>query len=362
MVLVYLVFFFLILRFSVTLFNFISRPILPRTKLVHTNLVSVLIPARNEANTLGMLLHSLQQQEYAELEILVLDDDSTDDTARVCAEFAGADKRIRLLKGLPLPKGWLGKNYACHQLAEQAQGDYFLFLDADDVVAPGFIAAAVHRMKLQKLDLLSVFANQITISFGERLVVPMMHYLLLNLLPLRLVKLSANPSFSAASGQCMLFDADNYRANAWHQQVKNKVVEDVEIMKALKQSGAQGETLLANGLLHCRMYRGFSESISGFSKNLLAGFGDSVFGLGIYLFLVFLGPMAMFFYVDSVLSVFAIGLMLLNRMMISLLAGQSVWRNVGLHPLQMASLFLLSAISVHKKYKKSGTWKGRSLA
>lgn len=362
MALVYLVFFFLILRFSVTLFNFISRPMLPRTKLVSSNLVSVLIPARNEANTIGILLQSLQQQDYAALEILVLDDDSSDDTAQVCDQFARADARIRVLKGLPLPNAWLGKNYACHQLAQQASGDYFLFLDADDVVAPGFIAAAVHRMKAHRLNLLSVFTNQLMHTFGEQLLVPIMHYLLLNLLPLRLVKLSANPSFSAASGQCMLFEAQNYRENNWHEQVKNRVVEDVEIMKMLKNSGGQGEALLANGLLYCRMYRGFSESMHGFSKNLLAGFGNSIFGLFSYLFLVVLGPMAIVFYLDSALSLFALGLIILSRIMISLLSGQSVWRNLLLHPLQMGSLLLLSLVSVQKKMTRTVTWKGRTVA
>ena len=147
-------------------------------------------------------------------------------------------------------------------------------------------------MKLNRLSLLSLFTDQIMFNWGERLVVPLMHFVLLNLLPLRLVRLSKNPAFSAASGQFMMFDGAHYKENQWHEQVKHQVVEDVEIMKLIKSVGFNGEALLANGFINCRMYKSFSEAVNGFSKNFLAGFNNNVLGLFLYLLLVVMGPVA----------------------------------------------------------------------
>lgn len=361
MILVYLVFFFLILRFTVTLFNFISNPKLTSSARQYNQLVSILVPARNEAENIQALLHSIQKQDYQNFELIVLDDHSDDATHEICTQFAVQDSRFKLLPGLDLPKGWLGKNYACSQLAHAASGEYFLFLDADEIVANGLINNAVHRMKINRLNLLSLFSNQIMLSIGERLVVPLMHFLLLNLLPLRLVRLSKNPAFAAASGQFMLFEAQSYKEHQWHDLVKDKVVEDIEIMKLVKAFKLRGEALLANGYIHCRMYRNLGEALEGFSKNLLAGFNNSVLSLCVYMFLVFFGPFAILYYLDLQLLVFAIGLIILSRVMVSLSSGQNPWLNVILHPLQMLMLLILSVLSMQKHFTKTVTWKGRTI-
>ncbi len=361
MILLYLVFFFLILRFTVTLFNFISNPKLTYSIRQYQQVVSILIPARNEsANILG-LLKSIQQQNYSNYEVIVLDDHSDDDTYNICDNFAKKDDRFKVLKSKELPKGWLGKNYACYQLAQNAKGKYFMFVDADETISDGLINNSVNRMEIQNLTLLSLFTNQIMGSLGERLIVPLMHFLLLNLLPLRLVKLSKNPSFAAASGQFMLFNAKDYAENQWHELVKNKVVEDIEIMKMLKSLGYKGEALLANGFIHCRMYKSLDEALSGFSKNLLAGFNNNVAGLLFYLILVISGPFVIWYFGGLQLLFFAIGLIMLSRIMISLSAGQNPWINLILHPFQMIFLLILSVLSIQKHFTKTITWKGRTI-
>ena len=361
MILVYLVFFFLILRFTVTLFNFISNPKLTNSVRQYNQLVSILIPARNEAENIQGLLRSIQNQDYKNFELIVLDDHSDDATFDICSRFAVADPRFKILPGLDLPKGWLGKNFACSQLAKAATGEYLLFLDADEVVASGLINNAIHRMKINRLTLLSLFSNQMMFSIGERLVVPLMHFLLLNLLPLRLVRLSTNPAFAAASGQFMLFEAQSYQQHQWHDLVKNKVVEDIEIMKLVKAYKLRGEALLANGYIYCRMYRSLGQALEGFSKNLLAGFNNSVVSLCTYMFLVFFGPFAIAYYLDLQLLVFAVGLIILSRIMISLSSGQNPWLNILLHPLQMFMLLILSVLSMQKHFTKTVTWKGRTI-
>jgi len=361
MILVYLVFFFLILRFTVTLFNFISNPKLTHSARQYNQLVSILIPARNEAENIEALLQSVKNQDYDNFELIVLDDHSDDATLEICELFAALDPRFKTMRGLDLPKGWLGKNFACNQLAAAATGKYFLFLDADEIVSNGLINNAVHRMRMNRLNLLSLFTNQIMLSIGERLVVPLMHFLLLNLLPLRLVRLSKNPAFAAASGQFMLFEAQSYKEHQWHDLVKGKVVEDIEIMKLVKAYKLRGEALLANGYIHCRMYRNLRQALEGFSKNLLAGFNNSISSLCIYMFLVFFGPFAIAYYLDLQLLVFAVGLIILSRIMVSLSSGQNPWLNIILHPLQMLMLLILSVLSMQKHFTKTVTWKGRTI-
>jgi chlorobactene glucosyltransferase len=173
--------------------------------------------------------------------------------------------------------------------------------------------------------------------------------------------LSSNPSFSAASGQFMMFDTDNYKSNQWHEKVKGKVVEDIEIMKLIKVNGYAAEALLANGYIHCRMYRSFSEGIEGFSKNFFAGFNYNVFGLFFYLMLVVLGPIAIAYFLGIQLVMFALSLIVLSRIMISLLSGQSVWRNLLLHPFQLICMLFISVQSVKKHFTKTILWKGRTI-
>ena len=358
---IYITLFFIILRFTVTLFNFISNPKLPHVKKYYDNLVSILIPARNEEDNILNLLRSIQAQDYQNYEVLILDDNSTDNTYQICSEFAAANKRFTVIKGKKLPYDWLGKNYACHQLAKRAKGEYFLFLDADEQVYDSLIISAIHRMQLFKLGLLSLFANQQMDTMGERLIVPLMHYILLNLLPLRLVYLIRNRGVAAASGQFMLFDAEIYRQRQWHKQVKENVVEDIEIMKLVKSSGFNGEALLANGMISCRMYKGYADGVNGFSKNFLAAFNYSIMGLLCYLVIAIGGPMIVITTLNFPLIFFMAGLIILTRIMISLAAGQSAWLNVLLHPLQMLSLTLIAFVAIQRYLTKTNVWKGRRI-
>lgn len=355
----YVIFSFLILRFSVTLFNFISNPKLPQSVKQYNDLVSVLIPARNEQDDILNLLQSLQIQNYTNIEVIVLDDSSRDKTLQICQKFCATHNRFKVISGSVLPKNWMGKNYACHQLAQHAKGKYLLFLDADETVKNDLITNSINRMVIGKLALLSLFANQITLTLGEKLVVPLMHFLLLNLLPLRLVKLSANPAFAAASGQFMLFDTEIYKQQLWHQQVKNKVVEDIEIMKIVKQKGFKAETLLANRFLYCRMYKTYGQSLNGFSKNLLAGFGGSVIGLVIYIFFLVAGFPLIAVYLNLQLVLVALSLIVLNRILIALLSNQNLIYSIILNFAQIVTLLLLAIISIYKSITKTQVWKDR---
>ena len=358
---IYAVLIFMVIRFSVTVFNFLSNPKLPRVIKHYNDFVSILIPARNEEEDIIPLLESIKSQDYQNYEVIVLDDQSSDKTFELVSAFSLANSQFRIECGDDLPKGWLGKNYACHQLAALAKGKYLLFVDADEAIKKGFINSLINRMEIGHLALISIFTNQVMKSVGEWLTVPLMHFILLNLLPLRLVKFSGNPAFSAASGQCMFFKADNYKSNQWHQQVRNKVVEDVEIMKAIKLQKFNGEALLGNGLIYCRMYKNLNESLNGFSKNLLAGFGNNVIILLFYQLLVTIGPLILLLNFNISLLVLPLTLIFLSRIMISYLSGQNVLINLVLHPFQMFFFLIISFLSIIQHIFKTGTWKGRSI-
>ncbi len=357
----YLIYFFLILRFCVTLFNFISNPKLTKVSHQYHDLVSILIPARDEEKNILTLLQSIKNQDYKNIEVLILDDHSSDETYTLCEGFARKNPEFKVISGKKLPNDWLGKNYACHQLAQQAKGKYLLFLDADEEIYDGLLNSSVYRVKVHRLALLSLFTNQVMLSFGEKLVVPLMHFMLLNLLPLRLIYLSKNPAFAAASGQFMFFDAEKYHQHQWHQKVKGQVVEDVEIMKIVKQNGLKGEGLLANGLIRCRMYNNYQEAIYGFSKNFLAPFNYSVITFLLYLVFLIGGPILVGMTLNLQLFLMMLSLIVLTRVMISLSSGQNPVYNILLHPLQMASLVIVAHLSVRKYLTKTTTWKGRKV-
>ncbi|MDB4921000.1 glycosyltransferase family 2 protein [Mucilaginibacter sp.] len=350
---------FIVLRFTVTLFNFISNPKLTRVNRHYTDLVSILIPARNEGGNILILLKSIHNQDYKDYEVIVYDDDSSDNTYKICSAFAAAHTNFRVIKGDKVPQGWLGKNHACYQLAKEAKGKYFLFLDADDVVNNHLINSAVHRMYINKLSLLSLFPNQLMQTTGEKVTVPLLHFLLLNLLPLRLVFLTKNAATATACGQFMLFDAAVYNENQWHELVKDKVVEDAEIMRLVKATSYNGEVLLANGMVSCRMYKTYKEAINGFSKNALAAFNYSIPGLLVYILLLIGGPMIILTTLNFNLIFFMGGLIILTRVMISLSSGQNALYNMILHPLQMINMVVIAFLSIQKHLTKTNEWKGR---
>lgn len=354
---------FLFIRFAVTCYNFLSNPVLPlvQNSQVSGN-ISICIPARNEEKNIGILLQNLLNIDQENiLEILVLDDASTDSTKDIIYSFSDIYPKIKYIEGKELPSNWLGKNWACHQLASYAKGDFICFLDADVSVSDHLFSSCKERFK-DNISLLSLFPEQEMKTIGERVIVPLMHFLLLNLLPLRLVKNSINPSFSAANGQCMFFKRSIYLQYQFHQLVKSNVLDDVTIMKIIKQNGLKGEVLLGNNLIFCRMYHSLKEGVNGFSKNIFNGFGNNILGFSLYFLLVCMLWIPFFLYwKSSFVSIIAIIMIVLSRVLISLMSNQNVYLNLILHPIQIVFYQYIAFRSVIGFYNNSTTWKGRKI-
>lgn len=349
------------LRLAVAIYNWCTNPVLKKTDIISSARISVLIPARNEEKNIGTILDSLLVQTLQPFEILVLNDQSTDDTASIVNAYCSKYNHIKLIQGSPLPQGWLGKNWACHQLSQQAGGDYFLFIDADVFLEQEAIASAVLQMQNRPVKLLSVFPYQQMKTAGELIVVPLMHYLLLSLLPLRFVYYFSSPSLAAANGQFMLFDAKTYRDYLFHSKVSNNVVEDVAIMRLIKSKGFKAEVLLSTGLISCRMYTTFSEGFSGFSKNLFPGFGKSIIGFQLYFLLIFWLWIPLFFLANSTTIVLFLIVAIAIRTCISALAKQNIFLNIFLHPLQILVYVALGFNSMRLHFAKKVIWKGRTI-
>jgi len=356
---IYATFLFLILRFVVTLFNFISDPKLRRVSKHYEDFVSILIPARDEEHNILILLNSILEQDYENYEVIVLDDDSSDKTYRLCADFAAKHAAFRVIRGKPLPGDWMGKNYACYQLAREAQGNLLLFLDADVTLYSNAINSAVHRMYSGKLSLFSLIPNQQMGTFGEKCVVPLLHYGALSLIAFRLVQLAKISQLSVACGQFMLFETQSYRRHQWHEKVKDRVLEDVEIARMMVSMRLNTEFLLANNLVGCRMYQDYHSAIRGLRKSTLGAFRHNIFSLLIYLLLLIAGPMIVLMTLNANLILLMAGLIALARTMTSFMAGQNPLMNIILHPVQMFNFVVVTFSAIQKQLTRTNIWKGR---
>ena len=258
-------------------------------------MVSVLIPARNEARNIRRCLRSLLAQDYPLFEVLVLDDGSIDATADIVAEMAREDVRLRLVYGRPLPQGWMGKNYACHQLAQLARGEWLLFTDADTSHRPGALAWAIEAAQQAHADLLSLIPHTVTHTLGEELLLPMIPFGLLGCFPLALGAYLRMPILTMALGPFMLFRREAYVRIDGHRAVQGEIAEDVMLARQVRRAG--GRVVLADGSeqVDVHFYRGFMESWHGLAKSAFAALGYRLFPtllmVSLYGFL-FLWPVA----------------------------------------------------------------------
>ncbi len=350
---------FLVIRLLIAMVNIITRQWLQSHNASGSAKVSVLIPARNEAHNIRHLLDGLLSQDYELWEAIVYDDQSEDDTAHIVLSYQTRDARIRLVRGTELPPGWLGKNFACHQLAKHASGEYLLFIDADVRLESTLMHDAVAHFEKHKLELLSIFPQQIMVSWGEKVSVPIMNWVLVSLLPLILTRVSSNPAFAAANGQHMLFKKTTYRQMQLHERFKKHAVEDISIAKYLKHQKLRTHTLLSNGQIKCRMYGSLKEAIGGFSKNVLAFFGNSIPLSILMLLITSLGVIPVYLALGTTATLAYLAASLLLRALVAFISKQSVLINTILAPvLQIVFCFMIIK-AIYNRHTRKNIWKGR---
>lgn len=259
-------------------------------------LVSVLIPARNEEHNIERCLNSLLNQHYTNYEILVLNDNSTDNTAKILDRFAMENAKVRVFMGKPLPEDWFGKPYALHQLSAFAKGDILIFTDADTVHSPASISWAVTNMKFLNADMISGYIGQIFRSFGEIITVPLMFYMTGFVIPLFINRFTKSSVFSAAIGQFIVIKNDVFKAIGRCEAFKKKTSEDIYMSRILKKKGYSTRFLNISDYVFCRMYEGYRNAIEGIGKNIFDFLGKNtliifLMAVGVFFFLFFPMPL-----------------------------------------------------------------------
>ena len=351
---------FLAFQLINVLLNFIFHQKIKKATLPLNEQISILIPARNEEHNIRFLLDDLQKMKNSTFEIIIFDDQSTDNTASIVQEYANIDKRIKLVQSDKLPNDWLGKNHACYQLAQLAKGNYYLFVDADVRLHGSIIEDAVSFLKKHKLGLLSVFPTQIQKSLGEKLSVPVMNYILLTLLPLIFVRLSPFSSHAAANGQFMLFNAFTYKKNQPHIVFKSSPVEDIAISRYFKKQKIKIACVTGEKRIKCRMYKSYNEARNGFTKNVFMFFGNQPVLAFLFLMFATLGFIPVLISQPNNLPIYFIVIIFI-QIVYSITSNQGVLLNVLLFPAQLLFLFQVMIKSVFIKKHKQYTWKGRNI-
>lgn len=325
--------------------------------------VSVLIPARNEELNITNCISSVLNQTYIDLEVIVLNDNSTDKTPELLKSFD--DTRLRILEGLPLELGWVGKNFACHQLQKSATGSYLLFIDADTELHKSCVASAVKFAETNATDLLSVMPRELSDSFWEKLVIPMLYFAVTVFLPFPMIERSAKKQYAMGNGQFMFFKREFYDKIGGHESLKSKIVEDVWLARRVKEFKGKLIFADANSLIKCRMYRNFREVWGGFSKNLFAGLSFSVTGLAFtivtYLILFVLPPFLMLtgFLELNFTNIVIVSIPIIMRLLQAFKFNQPVLFSL-LNP--FSALFIV-AVALNSfrliRFGKGASWKGR---
>jgi chlorobactene glucosyltransferase len=329
-------------------------------------MVSVLVPARNEARNIEVCIASLLQQDYANCEVIALDDDSSDDTGGILNHLAAHDSKLRVLHNrAPLPAGVNGKSRACTLLAKEARGDWLLFVDADTVHQPNAIREGITRAIGLNVALFSAIPRQITDTWGERLFIPAGFALIYNGVSMWRMWRSQQWQLgnAAAIGQYLLVKRDAYEAAGGHAAIQDKILDDVFMGVHLKRNGHR--IAITDGpWVACRMYRGFNDMVQGFSKNAFAILQGSI-----PLSIVFIAfTLAVFFLplvlwaagVAPVAAPVAIMLTLLNLMLVNMRIGQPAILAL-LYPIQLLVGIGILLNSIRWRVTGKVVWKGRVL-
>lgn len=234
--------------------------------------VSVIVPARNEERTIARCLGSLLAQDYADYEVIVVDDQSEDRTAEIVAGIAAREPRLRMVSAGPLPPGWLGKPHALCRGAALARGDILLLTDADTTHEPVSVSWAVTNLEDQRADMLSGYLRQQYGSIGEALVVPTMYAAML-LVPLWLVPRTRSSQLAFAIGQYVAIRREAFDAIGGYDAIKDSIVDDMSLATRVKACGFREVFLDAKNAASCRLYTGYRTAFSGIERSVYSALG-----------------------------------------------------------------------------------------
>ncbi len=343
------------------LFNlFTMRRLLRSENQEITSSIAVLVPMRNEERNVAGSIHSLIQQKNLSLyEIHALDDQSIDRTREELGEISSA--QFSWHSGENLPNGWLGKNFACWQLAEKSDADYLVFVDADVRLEPDAIERTILSMKVWGWQFISVYPRQIAISWSEKLIQPLLQWSWLVSVPLRIAEKFQIKSMVVANGQFMVVSRTAYFAVGGHQSIRSQVLDDLALARNLREAKFHGGVVNGATVSHCRMYQSWAELFEGYSKSQWSAFGNIPGALmaSFLLLITSLAPLLLAIGGKKE-GTFALILILATRIITALQTRGSVLSSI-FHPLAITIWIYLIWLSWIRKVRGSLRWKGRTL-
>ncbi len=257
--------------------------------------VSVLIPARDEELSIEAALRSVLANSNADLEVIVMNDGSTDRTAAIVESLRAEDLRVQLRDAPPLPRGWNGKQHACWTLAHAAQTDILCFIDADVRLEPEAIQRMSAFLKSSDAALVSGFPRQITTSPLEWMLLPLIHFVLLGFLPLSRMRAGTDPALAAGCGQFLMVRREAYFASGGHAAIRETMHDGLRLPKLFRQHGYRTDLADLTDFARCRMYTTAGQVWQGLAKNAIEGLGAPARIVPISLLLVLgqVGPFAL---------------------------------------------------------------------
>ncbi|MDC0035001.1 glycosyltransferase family 2 protein [Chloroflexi bacterium] len=334
--------------------------------------VSVLIPARNEAKNIEKVLKALRFQGYSNYEVIVLNDRSEDCTAALVRPFADSDFSVRLIEGEEPPHGWIGKNWACHQLSLEAKGDYLLFIDADTVLHKDAIRMAVRQATMENSDLLTMIPSRCANNFVERSIYGFIDWAIYAWLPLALAHKSTNSYLSASYGQFMLFKKESYILTGGHKKIKDIAVDDFGLGRLIKSSGLQWNLKDGTNIVTTLPYSSLWETVRGVSRSLAPALDyrvSLIFLISLGLIVLFCIPVVYIFlgFIEDDyfghLSILSFGA-ILPLMLSYFMTCKKFSHSLMILPLMHLTVVFMIMIAYHSLFSnlfKFATWKERNM-
>jgi hypothetical protein len=332
--------------------------------------ISLLIPARNEERSIEQTLTAALANRDVDLEVIVLDDNSTDRTAEIVRSMAEADPRVRLETAPPLPDGWCGKQHACYSLSQLASHELMVFIDADVTLSADALGRIISFMNERPwVELASGFPRQLTGTLAEKLVIPLITYVLLGYLPLRWSRVYTSPGFGAGCGQLFIARKTSYQKMGGHSAIRTTLHDGVKLPREYRKHSMMTDLFDGSDIASCRMYRNAREVWAGLTKNSVEGLGSpgaiwfwtfALLGAAVLPWIVLAIGLAQGATYEVHAAIAAIVMGLVPRLVTAVTARES-WLGAILHPVGILILIAVQWTGLIRHYRgQPQQWKGRA--
>lgn len=334
--------------------------------------VSILLPARNEEGNIVAAVEAALASRGVELEVIVLDDQSSDRTPELVEALAQRHAGLRLERSGPLPPGWCGKQHACWTLAQRAKFPWLLFVDADVRLEPEAAVRLVAYARASGASLVSGIPRQETAGWLDALLVPLIHFVLLGFLPLERMRRSRDPAYGAGCGQLFLANRDDYFTAGGHRAISASLHDGPQLPRAFRRAGLHTDLCDITSHAHCRMFASAAETWRGLGRNATEGLASPTMIVPASLLLLGgqVAPIALL--ALGVAREWSAGLVVVSLGGTALsylprVAGarrfKQSWRGAALHPLGVALLVALQWQALGAKLRgRPAVWRERAYA